>query len=450
MSVLSLIDQIASTSKTNEKKAILESIVGTDHETTFKLVCHMTYDPQYNYWMSAFEMPTAFTGVINLHDALISLREIITKRQITGHTAQGWVSDLAGNLTEEDAQVLYKVIQRDLKCGISATTINKIWSDLIYQHPYMRCSSFSEKNLKYISYPCLSQMKADGLYCDLFVYSDSICMMTRNGSTFDLTGFDQDKKQYLCETYSGYVIQGELLVQVENGTGWLPRAEGNGILNSDSIPWDRVYLEAWDIVPIDQFEAGKGTETYIDRYTNLLDRTNKIDSFCYFVIPIETVVCENADQVFDHFKKKREQGFEGTVIKDHSGLWAKGTSKYQVKVKVVADCDLVIVGYKEGSGKHAGKLGAFACASSDGLLKTSIGGGYKDSDREKFWKDPDSYLGKIIAVKFNDVVKNQNEDSTYSLFLPRAIEVRSDKTEADSLEQIQEQIASFVDALRML
>ena len=46
-------------------------------------------------------------------------------------------------------------------------------------------------------------------------------------------------------------------------------------------------------------------------------------------------------------------------------------------------------------------------------------------------KDPNSYIGKIVTIQYN--VPIEDKTGNKSLFLPRFIEVRSDKTEPENL-----------------
>ena len=41
-------------------------------------------------------------------------------------------------------------------------------------------------------------------------------------------------------------------------------------------------------------------------------------------------------------------------------------------------------------------------------------------------------------MKFNDIVQNRDEPDYFALYLPRIIEVRQDRTDADSYERIVE------------
>ncbi|MNE20025.1 hypothetical protein D3C80_1131270 [compost metagenome] len=92
-------------------------------------------------------------------------------------------------------------------------------------------------------------------------------------------------------------------------------------------------------------------------------------------------------------------------------------------------------------------MGAAVCASSDRKLSSGVGIGFTDKQRADLWND--NTIGMIITVKANDIVKDRNKD-TYSLFLPRNVEVRTDKTVADTYERIVEQLKAFTDTLEAI
>jgi hypothetical protein len=63
-----------------------------------------------------------------------------------------------------------------------------------------------------------------------------------------------------------------------------------------------------------------------------------------------------------------------------------------------------------------------------------VGSGFNDEDRNSI-KAAD-VIGKIVAVKYNARIKNKSEGATESLFLPIFLEIREDKTQADSAGSI--------------
>jgi ATP-dependent DNA ligase len=118
-----------------------------------------------------------------------------------------------------------------------------------------------------------------------------------------------------------------------------------------------------------------------------------------------------------------------------NGIWEDKRSKSQIKFKGELECDLKIVGVEEGTGKYAGMLGAIICESADGVIKTNVGSGFKDSDRQLYNVEfMHELVGKIAAIKYN--MRSVDKQGKQSLFLPIVLEIRDDKTEADSSEMI--------------
>jgi DNA ligase-1 len=107
-------------------------------------------------------------------------------------------------------------------------------------------------------------------------------------------------------------------------------------------------------------------------------------------------------------------------------------------MKAERDCDLRIVGWYAGleGTKRAESIGGFNLQTDDGMLQVQVGSGFKDKVLDEIMANgPDSYIGKIAKVKFNEVISKKDSDIK-SLFLPRFIEIRVDKQEPNTLEYI--------------
>ena len=445
--VYEIIKQIEDTTKRKEKEAILESVKGTDIENLFKKVLFLTYDPTIDFYIKEFDDNQTFHDAAPLGQTLNDLENIIAKRVFTGNMAKQWIENNYGMLSEENADIFKRVIRRDLRCGISAKTINKIWPELIYDHPYMRASSFSEKNLKNISFPCFSQTKMDGLYCDIMVFEDKVEYRSRNGSYLPYNQKERD--EYLIASYPNQVLQGEALSLQEDCQTLMERSASNGYANSNDVEPERIRLYVWDMISMEDFKAKKCSIPYEKRWNTLVE---VVEDRADWLRLVDCMGCHDAEDVLNHFRAKRLEGEEGTIIKDLSMIWKPGTSKHQIKVKVAFDCDLKLVGWRYGEGKYENMLGSIQCESSCGKIQVSIGTGFKDVDREQMVHFLDQWVEeeKIVKVKSNDIITNQNDPDKLSLFLPRFLEFRGDKSEADSLERVQEQVQAFTDTLQII
>lgn len=437
MNLNAFFNQLKATSGRNDKIDLIKSLSGPDAEM-FKRVAVLARSSDILFYITDVDLKhKVFAGTDSLEIGLEKLKAI-TSRQVTGNQARHYLDALVSMLSYDDACVIKRIINKDLDCGVNESTINKIWPGLIYEHPYMRCSSFNAKNLSKLKLPCYSQTKEDGLYLDIVV-DGKVNLMTRNGQVVDQYN-NKEKEDALLMDAAGHVLMGEALVRNDDGS-YMNRKEGNGYLNSDYVDPYRVVFACWDMVPVADWRNKESNTLYTDRLVQLNAFVEKHKGS--FVV-VDTVVCNTVDDLLEHFKQNVNNGKEGTVAKNFNTKWADGTSSDQVKLKIEFECELEVVSVAEGTGKHAGKLGSVLCKTSDGLLTVNVGGGYSDKQREVL---KDISVGKIFTVKSNDILYTEKG---ISLFLPRFVEVRHDKTVADTLQRVKEQRESAVELLKQI
>lgn len=104
-------------------------------------------------------------------------------------------------------------------------------------------------------------------------------------------------------------------------------------------------------------------------------------------------------------------------------------------MKLEIDLDVRIVGFKEGKigTKREETFGAIYYETDDGQIKGAVSG-FTDEQLEEINNNREKYLDKIISVCCNDFTKGRDNDY-YALSHPRFKEVRTDKTETDTLER---------------
>lgn len=371
-------------------------------------------------------------------DDMLHLLDSLANRVVTGNAAIDAVSILLNTCTEEDAYVFLCMLQKKTRCGVSSALVNKVYPSLItIPAKVMKAQSYSEKNMKNIVYPAISQRKCDGARClgvNPSFEGEDVFFMSSSGKPycglFKLT-------EELSRLPNGFVYDGELLVVDEEGKV-LPRKLGNGILNKslhNTISEEeasRVRLVLWDCVKVDDYENETAKTPYEETYTNL---SNLLKDGFEMISFVEGKIVNNKKEALEHFKEMLERGEEGTILKNLHAHWENARSKNCVKFKVVIQTTMKVTEFLEGKEKYANSLGSIVCESSDGIVQVNVGSGLSDEDRENIWNNQGEYLGKFIEVESNGLILA--DDGTYSLFLPRFIEVREDKTEADSFDTIQ-------------
>jgi ATP-dependent DNA ligase len=338
---------------------------------------------------------------------------------------------LLESVSADDAKVLERIIQKDLKCGVQVSTANDVWMGLIKEYPVMLCSGYDQKLVDKITFPAYVQLKEDGMRFNAIVRDGKCEFKSRNGKTIDLLGnleigFVEMSKGSDC------VFDGELLVKIDGKIA--DRQTGNGILNKankgtiSTSEAELVTAVVWDMIPYVLFTDGYAATPYRTRFERLQDCIGVSDR----IELVPSIIVDSLDEAQAIFEQYLADGKEGIILKDGNGVWEDKRSKGQIKFKGELECDLKIVGLEEGSGKYQGKLGALLVESSDGILKVSVGSGLTDADRINL--NSTTILGKVISVKYNARIKNKQGEE--SLFLPIFIELREDKTEADSIGDI--------------
>lgn len=377
-----------------------------------------------------------FTGTINklqiLEQALDKLESYFCTRKITGHAALQLAADILVNLPDEHADIVRKIINRDLRINCGKTQINKVFKNLITKPVYMRCDVYSTKTAKNIKFPAIVQLKADGTYREFSVENGEVKSRSRSGESYEYPIIFETMKSYPDGVYCG-----ELTVK-----GITDRAKGNGLINSDEPPHESIVLELWDYITHDEYyRAGRRdkkdlcTKMYKTRF-NELQEIVIYGSASKNVQIIQTSVVNSLKQALEITSKYMTDGFEGSILKDLSGLFKDGTSKHQLKLKVSFTVDVRITGFKPGTigTKREGKVGAIEYKTDDEMVMGSVSG-FSDEIMEIMTNSKEDYIDTIIEIEGNDLTRGVNS-KTYAISHPRFIEFRKDKCTTDDLQRI--------------
>lgn len=426
--IIDILNELASTSSRLEKEAILKR---EQNNELLKRVFFLAYDPFTQFYIRKIPKyeKNNTSHAASLESMLPSLNEL-SSRVVTGNSAIDRLTSILEAVCGTESEVIERIIGKDLKCGASGSTANKIWPDLIHEYPCMLCTPFDEKIAAKFNFPAMAQLKMDGMRFNAIVNNGKCEFRSRNGKEINLLGNLEQEFIKLADGQN-LVFDGELLVVVEGNI--VDRQTGNGILNKavkgtiSAAEAKSVQATVWDVINYDTFKNGKGKIAYQVRFSQLesMALPNKVRL-------VESKIVGSLEEAQKIFEAYLAQGQEGIILKDLSGVWEDKRVKTQVKFKAELDCDLKVVGIQPGTGKYEGLVGALLCESADGIIKVDVGSGLSDFDRKEFTKN--SPVGKIAAVVYNARIKNKQGEE--SLFLPRLVEIREDKNFADNAKNI--------------
>jgi len=409
-----------------EKERILKT---HQDRPALKEAFRLALDPAVNFYIKTIPPHSKVAGSASLSWALGALVEDLASRKYTGHAAIKRLTEIFDLLDQGDKEVLKRVIGRNLKCGVSDATVEKIWPDLRLSYP---CQLVSPLNSGRVEFPCLAQTKMDGMRFNAHVKDGVVEYRSRNGKEIDLLGALDDDFLALASERP-LVYDGELLVYGHDGKP-LDRKTGNGLLTkfqkgtgTEQVA-KKIRAVLWDAIPMADFWKGKCSVPCVNRLTRL--RASIAESRVKRLMNVDTHEIESFEEAQELYQQKLSEGEEGLILKDMDSPWEDKRVKHQVKLKAILSADLRVTGFQPGTGKYDGKIGSLIAESSDGKVRTSVGTGLSDEERSLNFKK--EFEGKIIEVNYNALITDKKTKAC-SLFLPVFVEVRLDKDEPDTL-----------------
>lgn len=438
--------KLQSTTKTTVKEQLLSSI--KDNEVA-KDFFHKCLDPKFQFGCK--RLPD-YTGNDPDRPSSYHFVEIAYTRLLEDKKGiQGFIDGVLNTLTKYEYDLFVRICKKDPACGVSVALVNRVWPGLIDTGIKLcKAEPYSKKAMEHISFPCYVQRKEDGARCLCFVEPNGeVRLFSSAGKEYQgleplVNEIKDGAKKFFENTNvpTGIILDGELLA-VDPHIGCLPRKAGNGLLTKSirgtisQKEADMIVFVIWDCISYEEYYCNipsNKKEKYIDRYEN----TKLFASKCPLkVITVKTKQALTVKDVYEQFKEELENGKEGIIVKNLEFLWDGKRIKDQVKFKLDLDVTLKVIGWRRGAKgtKYESMLGALICTSSDNKVVVSVGSGFSDPFRKEFAEAHSEKLTEnmYVEVRSNGLIQHGNE---YSLFLPRFIEVRNDKTEADSYEMI--------------
>ena len=458
--IYSILKEIAEEGSTNQKMEILKKY---KTNPTLKRVLYLACSKRVKFYIK--QIPNyspvdvhAFPDHLESLDRGLDRLTTLSNRVLTGTDASNYLANILSNQTPENASVIERIIDKDLKIGMGSN-INKIIPGLIEETPYMGAKPFDSTKAKELfkgNKKCFIQVKMDGRYNNAIIQNGTVTLESRQGETVILNAkFVEELKKF-----PDCVLNGELTI------AGIDRLRANGIVASlidITKKWDertnvenikkvkifeeqnkcsyqdmmnRVVYTCWDTITIDEYYAAESNVPYHIRWYNLEELIDNAGSI--MVRPVETVIVHNYDEALRFFQLQLNRGLEGAILKAYDGAWRDSKPVWQMKMKLEMTIDLRVTGFKYGTKgtKNENVISTLECVSEDGLLKASPSG-----LTEKLMKyvtdNQDALLGTIVEVECCGI--SWDSTGSYSLLHPRIgkNEFRDDKTIAETLIQIQ-------------
>jgi len=338
---------------------------------------------------------------------------------------------------EEDTilrKMLMKILTKSMNIGIGAKLINKaIGKELIPDPSLMLATDDPETITKWSRVYC--EEKYDGVRVIALYKDGELSFFTRAFNELDPLCFPKityDLKT--CMINAGlkgdWFFDGELTdlnrKSVSGKVTQILKGKADSKIESGFL------FNVFDFEEAETLQRGSGVIDYLTRRATLERVLRDIPENS----PIKLArmwELSDSTEVPSIYQEIVKLGGEGVICKNNTVYECK-RSKSWVKFKEVTDCDLQIVGWYPGEGKREGLIGGFICTDASKTVNVKVGSGFTEKELIELSKDADSHTGKIIAVQYNVPITDKHGNR--SLFLPRHIEIRADKFEADNMASL--------------
>jgi DNA ligase-1 len=414
------------------EKALMAAKLGSANAQCFLFNCYQAYNPYYVFGVKKVPETAGLEYRPNPWPKFWAMLEGLRTRSLTGHNAKTAIEFMSEQFDSVEWNSLCRrVIIKDLRCGISEKTLNKVLENTEWKIPVFTCqlATDSEKHTAKMKGRKRIEQKLDGVRVLAVMTKNTVNLYSRNGKPFEnfphiVEALNLIKNQFAKTFQSwphGFILDGEIIG--ESFQALMKQAQRKSDVQTEGM----VY-SVFDFIPLADFERGFSNAQQqkrldlLEKYRAVFDSTDCVRLMDGIEVDLDTA--EGHDIMRRYAEDAVEAGFEGIMIKDLGAPYECRRSTFWMKWKPTITVDLNIVGFEEGTGRNQGRLGAIICEGDDNgrRINVNVGSGLSDADRDEYWSARDQLLGNVVEVEADAVT--QNQDGTYSLRFPRFVRFR--------------------------
>ena len=332
------------------------------------------------------------------------------------------------------------IITKSLTLGVDVLSINKCMGNYIPTFSVQLANKYFDKPEIVEGKSFALTRKIDGSRIIAIKENGEVTFYTRQGQLYE--GLVDLEKEMLETMPDNICLDGELTILDANGLSSKDQYKAcMKISRKDGIKHGLKML-VFDCMNASEFKNQFCNRPYksrrqmlvqIFRNNFVMDGVNydtdlaNLNHTYFEMLPI-LYEGEDTQQIMPILNKMVDNGEEGIMINILDAPYSFKRTSDLLKVKKMQDLDLEVIGYEEGSGAFSGMLGALLVRYKEGNI-VKVGSGLSKELRQEIWKDPNSYIGKIISVQYFEETTNQN--GGLSLRFPVFLDIRTDKNVAD-------------------
>jgi DNA ligase-1 len=424
-------DFVTEITASNSKKHKQDVLQKYKDDSVVHRYLKIAFDPYAVYGISTKKLHKSVpaTSIIGIH-SIFELFTYITQHNTGTDQIVGLCQDFLDGVAacdRESADLLEKLICKDLSIGCEAKTINSVIPGLIPTFEVQLAQKYFEKPERLDGKTFAVTTKIDGGRIIAIKENGSVSFYTRAGQKYE--GLVDLEREFSEMFPDNIVLDGEIT-----------------ILNNKGIPSKEAYKRAmkitradgekhglkmlvFDAMPVSDWKTQQSSLTYIQR-RQMLDCMTAFynnDTTYFELLPI-LYMGSDTSKVLELLEEAIASNEEGVMINICDAAYEFGRTWNLMKVKKMNTLDLQVVDYEEGSGRLAGTLGAIHVRYKNGNI-VKVGSGFSDELRKQIWNHDVMIVGKIVEIQYFE--ETTNADGGISLRFPVFKDFRPDKLTPD-------------------
>jgi DNA ligase-1 len=424
-------DFVTEITASNSKKHKQDVLQKYKDDSVVHRYLKIAFDPYAVYGISTKKLHKSVpaTSIIGIH-SIFELFTYLTQHNTGTDQIVGLCQDFLDGVAacdRESADLLEKLICKDLSIGCEAKTINSVIPGLIPTFEVQLAQKYFEKPERLDGKTFAVTTKIDGGRIIAIKENGSVSFYTRAGQKYE--GLVDLEREFSEMFPDNIVLDGEIT-----------------ILNNKGIPSKEAYKRAMkitradgekhglkmlvlDAMPVSDWKTQQSSLTYIQR-RQMLDCMTAFynnDTTYFELLPI-LYMGSDTSKVLELLEEAIASNEEGVMINICDAPYEFGRTWNLMKVKKMNTLDLQVVDYEEGSGRLAGTLGAIHVRYKNGNI-VKVGSGFSDDLRKQIWNHDVMIVGKIVEIQYFE--ETTNADGGISLRFPVFKDFRPDKLTPD-------------------
>lgn len=394
-------------------------------ENLLKKMFHYVYDYDKQYYVTSANVlkkdlteKDLFVG--KKYTMLWDLLDDLSNRVITGHNAIIAVQQFIKEEEPTFKEIILAILDKDLKCGLSEVTINKVCGNVIKTYDVALASKFDPKK-HILNSDWVIERKLDGVRCNVINRDGIIKCYSRQGK--EITTLGKLVDELTGRLPNNMVLDGEICLVDDKG---LESFQGimKEIKRKDHTIENPLLL-CFDMLTLEEFENKKGNTIYTERMKRLKEwyslqnwnTQNKVAKHLS-IVNYEYY----SPKVLEEWNERvKEYHWEGLMFRKDVGYEGKRTQNL-LKFKQWHDAEYKVLAVEEGDAQELidGKMVKIKCVGNLVIEhkgnKVGVGTGLSLEQRKRWYTNPEEIVNHVVTIKYFE--ETQDQFGNWSLRFP--------------------------------